>query len=270
MVRRAIIIGCLACISLFMVGPFLWTVSTALKGSEEVFAYPPNLIPKEIRLQNFVDVMELLPLGTFALNSLIISVITVAANVLLASLAAYPLARMEFRGKRLMFLAILSTMMIPEQVIMIPLYRVCLELGLLNTFAGVILPFSVNAFGIFLLRQFYGSIPRDLDDAARIDGCSPLRIWWEVLVPLSRPALATLAVFTFIGSWSNFLWPLIVLRDTESFTLPIGLSLLVSTFSANYKFVAAGAVLAIIPVLVVFLLMQRTFIHGLLSGSVKA
>jgi putative chitobiose transport system permease protein len=153
---------------------------------------------------------------------------------------------------------------------MIPLYRVCMHLGLLNTFAGVILPFGVSAFGIFLMRQFYRSIPMELDDAARMDGCSPFRIWWNILVPLSRPALATLAVFTFVGSWSNFLWPLVILRDSAKLTLPVGLSLLVSTFSANYKFVAAGAVLSTIPVIIVFLVMQRAFIQGLLSGGVKS
>jgi len=268
--RKAAVYGILLFIAMLMIGPFLWTVSTAFKGSEEVFAVPPRMFPEEWRLSNFSEVWNLLPFGTFAVNSLVVSVMAVVSNVLLASLAAYPLARMEFKGKRLAFLAILSTMMVPEQVIMIPIYRVCLRLGLLNTLAGVVFPFSVNAFGIFLMRQFYKSIPRDLDDAALIDGCSPLRIWWEILVPLSKPAIATLAVFTFVGAWSNFLWPLVILRDVEQFTLPVGLSYLVSTFSANYKFVAAAAVLTTIPVVVVFLLMQRYFIQGLLSGSVKS
>jgi putative chitobiose transport system permease protein len=268
--RKIILYVILSAIAALMVGPFLWTLSTSLKGSEEVFSMPPTLIPTDVRWQNYSDVIALLPLGLFAFNSLLISLLSVVSNVLLASLAAYPLARMEFRGKKLLFLAVLSTMMIPEQVIMIPLYRVCMQLGLLNTFAGVVLPFGVNAFGIFLIRQFYRSIPRDIDDAATIDGCSPIRIWWEILVPLSRPALATLAVFTFVGSWSNFLWPLVVLRDADKMTIPIGLSMLVSTFSANYKFVAAGAVLAVIPVIIVFLVMQRAFIQGLLSGSVKS
>jgi putative chitobiose transport system permease protein len=270
MVRKVILYVLLISITIVMVGPFLWMLSTSLKGSEEVFVTPPMLIPSEIRWQNFSDVMALLPFGLFALNSLTISLLMVFSNVLLASWAAYPLARMEFRGKKVLFLAVLSTMMIPEQVIMIPLYRVCMHLGLLNTFAGVILPFGVSAFGIFLMRQFYRSIPMELDDAARMDGCSSFRIWWNILVPLSRPALATLAVFTFVGSWSNFLWPLVILRDSDKLTLPIGLSLLVSTFSANYKFVAAGAILSTIPVIIVFLVMQRAFIQGLLSGSVKS
>ena len=270
MPRRFILYCALVGIGLLMVGPFLWTLTTALKGTEEVFAYPPRLLPTELHWKNFSDVLRIVPFWTFALNSLVVSVLSVVSNVLLASLAAYPLARMEFRGRSFLFLAILSTMMVPEQVIMIPIYRICMSLGLLNTLAGVVLPFSVNAFGIFLMRQFYRSIPRDLDDAARIDGCSPLRIWWNILVPLSMPAMATLAVFTFVGAWSNFLWPLIILLDAEKMTLPVGLSLLVSSFSANYKFVAAGAILTILPVLAVFLLLQRYFIQGLLSGSVKS
>jgi putative chitobiose transport system permease protein len=268
-VRRLPAVSALLLVSLILVAPFLWTLSTALKGTEEVFSVPPRLFPQDLRWQNFSEVLRVFPFWTYAFNSLVISLIAVVSNVLLASLAAYPLARMHFRGRSFIFLAILGTMMVPEQVLMIPIYRICLSLGLLNTFAGVILPFSVNAFGIFLMRQFYRSIPRELDDAACIDGCTSLGIWWHILVPLTRPAMATLAVFIFVGTWGNFLWPLVVLQDNAKLTLPIGLSMLVSGFSADYRIVAAGAILSIVPVLIVFVALQRYIVRGMLAGSLK-
>lgn len=255
--------------ALLMVIPFAWILLTALKGSEDLFVFPPHILPERLNFSNFVSVWKVIPFGAYILNSLIVSAASVFLNVFLFSLAAYPLARMQFRGKNLIFLMILCTMMVPSQVIMIPIYQIEMKLGLLNSLTGVVLPFSVNAFGIFLMRQFYKGIPKDIEDAAIIDGCSPVRIWWNILLPLSKPAIATLSVFTFVSSWSNFLWPLIVLRDSNKFTLPVGLSYLTGIFSANYKFVAAGAVISIVPVLVVFLLMQKYFIEGILSGSVK-
>ena len=152
---------------------------------------------------------------------------------------------------------------------MIPLYTLVLKMGLVNSLAGVVLPFAVNAFGIFLMRQFYLGIPKELEDAAVVDGASPLRIWWHVLVPLSRPAIATLAVFTFVGAWSSFLWPLVVLQDREVYTLPVALASLTGAFSANFRYVAAGAVIAVVPVLLVYLVAQRAFVRGLMGGAVK-
>lgn len=261
-------------ITLFLVAaltaaPFVWLVLTALKGSEDVFAFPPEIIPDALHFSNFVETWQMVPFGAYVINSVIVAVGMVAMNVLLASLAAYPLARMEFRGKSLLFLLILSTMMVPEQVIMIPLYEVTMHLGLLNTLAGVILPFGVNAFGIFLMRQFYMAIPRELEDAAIVDGCSPFRVWWSILLPLSMPAIATLTVFTFVAAWSHFLWPLVILQEAEKYTLPVGLAYLMGTFSSNFKYVAAGAVISILPVLAVYWYMQKYFIRGLLSGGVK-
>lgn len=267
--RSIIVYTLLFIVAAVCAGPFVWIILTSLKGSEDVFIFPPVFFPKELHLQNFVEVWSVVPFGNYLFNSLLVAGGSVLSNVLFASLAAYPLARMEFRGKKVVVLAILGTMMVPEQVIMIPVYRILLSMDLLNTLTGVVLPTSVNAFGIFLMRQFYKSIPRDLDEAALIDGCSPLRIWWNILLPMSKPAIATLTVFTFIGAWSNFLWPLVVLRDSDRYTLPVGLNALLSAFSANYKYMAAAAVLSVIPVFVVFLLMQRYFIRGMLTGSVK-
>jgi len=244
-------------------------LSTSLKGTEDIFRFPPTLLPSRLNLENFVGVWQSVPLGRYLMNSLLVAILTAAANVLLASLAAYPLARLQFRGKSFVFLAILATMMVPEQVILIPLYTTMLKLGLDNTFTGLVLPFSVNGFGIFLLRQAYRGIPKELDESAFIDGGSVVRIWWEILVPLTKPASASLAVFSFIASWSSFLWPLILLKDQTKYTLPVGLSYLLGTFSANYRYLAAGSVLAVLPVIIVFVFTQRYFIGGILSGAMK-
>lgn len=271
MLQKALVYLALLVVACVTAVPFLWLVLTSLKGSEDVFAFPPSLWPETFHFENYADTWNAVRpnFGRYLLNSVLVSTVTVGLNVLLASLAAYPLARMDFRGKKLVFLLVLGTMMVPEQVIMIPLYTLVLHLGLVNTLAGVVLPFCVNAFGIFLLRQFYLTVPKELEDAAVMDGASPIRIWWNVLLPLSKPALATLAVFTFVGAWSNFLWPLVILQDRELFTLPVALSYLTGAFSANFKFVAAGAVIAIVPVLAVYWFMQRYFIRGLMAGGVK-
>lgn len=260
-----VLVACLTAI------PFLWLLMTSLKGSEDIFAFPPALWPDRFHWENYSETWNAVrpSFGSYIINSVLISFATVVSNVILASLAAYPLARMEFKGKGLVFALVLATMMVPEQVIMIPLYKLVLDMGLINKLAGVVLPFSVNAFGIFLMRQFYLTIPKDLEDAAVVDGCGPFRFWWSVLLPLSAPAVATLTVFTFVGSWSSFLWPLVVLQDREMFTLPVALSYLTGTFSANFKYVAAGAVISILPVLAVYWYMQRYFIRGLMTGGVK-
>ena len=256
-------------IAVIAAGPFVWILVTALKGSEDIFAFPPALLPQDPGIRNFVEVFAIVPFGTYLLNSVLVSLASVVLNLLLASLAAYPLARMDFRGRRWVFLMILATLMVPEQVTMIPVFRLLLEMGLLDTLAGVVLPTCVSAFGVFLIRQHYRSIPRELDEAAVMDGCSVLGIWWRILVPLSAPALATLAVFTFVGTWSSFLWPLIVLQDPARYTLPVGLNALLSAFSANYKYLAAGAVLTLIPVVAVLLFFQRYLVRGMLAGGVK-
>ncbi len=269
MTKRLLLYFAFFFVAAITAAPFVWILLTALKGSEDVFAFPPQLWPDTFHFENFVETWNVVPFGQYILNSVLVSFGSVFTNVLLASLAAYPLARMEFKGKTVIFILIISTMMVPEQVIMIPLYSIALNLGLINTLAGVVIPFSVNAFGIFLMRQFYLSIPKELEDAAIIDGCSPFRIWWSIMLPLSGPAIATLTVFTFVGAWSNFLWPLVILQDASKYTLPVGLAYLTGTFSANFKYVAAGTIIAILPVLAVYWYMQRFFIQGILAGSVK-
>ena len=252
------------------VGPFLWLLVTALKGGgENIFAYPPSLWPAQPTLDNFRQVWEAVPFGRYFFNSVLVAVASVALNLILASLAAFPLARMRFRGREPFFVMILATMMIPLPVIMIPLFVLSQRLGLLNSYSGLILPTAVSAFGIFLMRQAFLAIPREIEEAAVIDGANPWQVFWQVMLPLTKPSLATLAIFVFVGSWGDFLWPLIVLKDPDLYTLPVGISYLAGTFSANWRLIAAGSVLSILPIVAVFIALQRFFIGGQTAGAVK-
>jgi putative chitobiose transport system permease protein len=266
--------GCLSLILLLTVIPFLWTFITSVRGPNENVYYRaeefwPNFLPREPTFQNYLNVWSQLPMARFFMNTLLVSLGTVVLVVLLSSLAAFPLAKMRFRGRDFIFLLILATLIVPEQLTMIPLYVMMVRnFQLTNTLLGLILPFAVNAFGIFLLRQSFEAIPTDLLEAARIDGANNLQIWWRVMLPLARPGIAALAIFTFIGAWDRFLWPLMMLTDPNLYTLPIGLTYLDSQFSANARNIAAGAIMATIPLVVFFLFAQRYFIRGL-TGAVK-
>lgn len=256
--------------------PFLWLLSTALKGRcENIFAYPPVFFPKDFTLDNFKEVLKLVPIVRYVINSFIVAASTVVLNVILSALAAYPLARMNFKGKKVAFFAILATIMVPFQTIMLPVYIITLKLNLIDSYStaagylGMILPFAVNAFGIFLLRQAFLTIPKEIEESAVIDGCNSLQIFYKLLLPMIKPSIAVLAIFTFIGSWGEFLWPSIVLTNEKLFTLPVGINNLSSAFSADYRLVAAGSIVSIIPIVIFFLALQRYFIQGSTEGAVK-
>ncbi len=263
-------------VTIISIGPFLWLISTALKSPDEnIFSYPPKFIPEMITFQNFIDAWNTLPFMGYIINSTIVAIMTIILNLVFSALAAYPLARMEFKGKNFSFFALLATMMVPFQVIMIPLYLLTLRLNLVDSasnfagFLGLVLPFGVSAFGILLMRQAFLAIPKELEEAAIIDGCNVFQIWYRVLLPLTKPSLATLAIFTFVGCWGEFLWPSIVLTKQEMYTLPLGLNYLQGFFSSNWRFIAAGAIISIIPILIFFLALQRYFIGGQTQGAVK-
>ncbi|MEI3254071.1 MAG: carbohydrate ABC transporter permease [Candidatus Gastranaerophilaceae bacterium] len=263
-------------VSLLSIFPFLWLLSTALKGnSENIFQYPPVFFPQEPTLANFKGVWNQIPFMLYFLNSMVVAGFTVLLNLILSALAAYPLARMEFRGKKTIFYATLATIMIPFQAIMLPVYLIVLKLHMVDSvnsvmgYLGLILPFAVNAFGIFLMRQAFLAIPKEMEEAAFVDGCSVFQIWWKILLPMVKPTLAVLAIFTFIGSWGEFLWPSIVLTKKALYTLPVGVNDLQGMFSANWRFIAAGSIIATIPILVFFIAMQRYFILGENDGAVK-
>ena len=256
--------------------PFIWLLSTALKGAQEnIFQYPPEFLPKFPTLDNFKEVLRLVPIVGYVVNSFIVAAFTVVLNLILSAMAAYPLARMEFAGKKIAFLAVLATIMVPFQAIMLPVYIITLKLNLVDSygiipgFIGMILPFAVNAFGIFLLRQAFLSIPKELEESAVVDGCSSWQIFFKILLPMIKPSLAVLAIFTFIGSWGEFLWPSIVLTNEKLFTLPVGINNLQGAFSANYRLIAAGSMISIVPIVVFFVSLQKYFISGANEGAVK-
>jgi putative chitobiose transport system permease protein len=262
--------GILIVIAIAMLIPLLWLTSTALKDpTENIFQFPPQLFPQRPTLENFVRVWQSQPFGQYFLNSLFVAGLTVTLNVLFCSLAAYPLARLNFVGKDWIFTAVISTIMIPFQIVMIPLYILTVQLGLKNSYLGVIFPAIASAFGIFLLRQAFMGVPKEMEEAARMDGCSELGIWWNVMLPSVRPALVTLTIFVFIGAWSDFLWPLLVLDDPNYYTLPLGVAKLAGTFSLDWRLVAAGSIVSIAPILLFFLLMQRYIVPSDAGSGVK-
>jgi putative chitobiose transport system permease protein len=260
----------LIALALAMLFPLLWLLGTSFKSpTEDIFTFPPQLIPARPTFGNFVKVLEVVPFRQYLLNSTFIALLTVTINVFFCSLAAYPLARLSFRGRDAIFALVVSTITIPFQIVMIPLYILTVNLHLTDTYVGVIFPSLASAFGIFLMRQAFQGVPKELEEAARIDGCSELGIWWHIMLPAVRPALITLALFVFIGSWSDFLWPLIVLKSPERFTLPIGVANLAGTFDTDWRLIAAGSILAVVPILLLFIFLQRYIMATDVSSGVK-
>ncbi len=262
--------GLLLLIAIVMVFPMMWLFSTSFKGpGESLLTTPPQLIPRDPTLDNYRRVWQQNPFGQYFLNSTIVAVLTVVINLVLCSLAAYPLARLGFWGRDVILALIVATIMIPFQIVMIPLYILAVNLGLRNTYAGLLLPYLASAFGIFLMRQAFQGVPKELEEAARMDGCSDLGIWWNVMIPATRPALVTLGIFVFIGTWSEFLWPLILLDRPERYTLPLGVAQLAGSFSLDWRLVAAGSILSVLPAIAVFIFLQRFILPTEASSGVK-
>lgn len=263
-------------VSLLSIFPFIWLISTSLKGLDEnIFAYPPVLMPQQFTWHNYLGVWNKVNFMGYFINSMIVAGLTVFLNLLLSSLAAYPLARMNFAGKKVAFFAILATIMVPFQAIMLPVYLITIKLHLLDSvnnlmgYLGLVMPFAVSAFGIFLMRQAFLAVPKELEEAAIVDGCNVFQVFFKVVLPMVKPTLAVLAIFTFIGSWGEFLWPSIVLTKDAMYTLPVGVNNLQGMFSSNWRFIAAGSILSTIPILIFFLALQKYFISGENDGAVK-
>jgi multiple sugar transport system permease protein len=261
--------------SLLMVGPLYWMFSTSFKPSGDVFASPPKWIPEPWILGNYRDVFTLLPFERFFVNSVIVSFSIVALNIIFDSMAAYAFAKLRFPGRDLIFFLLLVTLMIPFQVNLIPLYRMMVFFHGINphlgtdTYSGLIAPSMIQVFGIFLMRQFFQSIPDEVLESARSDGASEFRILRSIVFPLALPGMATLAIFTFLSAWNDFLWPLLVTSSDQMRTLPVGVALLARRNTINGGNTMAGTALASIPMIVVFLVLQRRFIEGLTAGAVK-
>lgn len=249
--------------------PLLWMVSASLMTPGETSQTPPPLLPREPTLENYRQLFEQLQMGRFLRNSVLLASAVTLLSLLLNSMAGYAFAKLRFSGRERIFRGLLAALVIPAQVAMLPLFLLLKTLGLVNTYAGVILPSMATIFGIFLVRQFALSIPDSLLEAARLDGASELKIYRRIVLPLLTPILVTLALFTFLASWNDFLWPLIILTDDDRYTLPVALASLSREHVQDNELMMAGSVVTIVPVLLLFLFLQRYYIEGILLGGVK-
>jgi multiple sugar transport system permease protein len=254
---------------LVMILPFLWMLSTALKAPGSVLTTTPQIIPRDPTLESFRVVFDVVPLGRMFLNSVFVTTATVLAQILTSSLAAYAFARMRWRARDLLFTVYLATLMIPSQVTITPLFILMRQLGWIDTYQGLILPGTVSAFGTFLLRQAMFNVPREYEEAAFLDGASHWTVYRTIVLPMVRPALAVLAVLATMASWNDFLWPLFVTNDADLMTLPVGLSLLQGEHTTDWNLMMAGAVISVGPIILVFLLAQRTFVNGMQQSGLK-
>ena len=252
-----------------MVVPFLWMLSTSLKSDQQAYVFPPIWIPDPVVWENYKTVWEALPFNLFLINSTIVAIAVTFGQLLTCTLGAFAFARLRFPGREKLFVLYLATMMIPFQVTMIPIFILVKWLRWIDSFAGLTIPMIFSAYGTFLLRQFFMTIPTELEDAAKIDGCGYFRIYWTIILPLSKPALATLGIFVFMWSWNNFLWPLLIINTLEMKTLPLGLSYFLGQYTVYWNLLMAGTTIALVPVLVVFFFAQRYFIEGITLTGLK-
>ncbi len=257
-------------IGVLMIAPLVWMITTSLTEPIAAFDLPPTWVPVPFSLQNFGDVVDLIPIGQQALNSLIVTTISVVGSLLTASLAAYAFSRISFRGRDTVFVVLLAALMVPTQLTIIPIFIIMRKLELIDTLAALWIPALVNVFAIFFLRQYFNTIPRDLDEAARIDGAGHLRILFQIMLPLAGPALSALAILGFEASWNNYFGPLIFLNSPEKMTLPVGLvSLSAGQGGGPAVVVFAGITMVVLPILIVFLVFQRTFVESVASVGIR-
>lgn len=256
-----------------MIAPFFWMLATSLKNPSEVFAYDrpwwSDWIPTSFVWTNYTKAYQVVPFALFYFNSIFVTLSVTIGQVLTSSLAGYAFARLEFPGRDKLFFGYLATLMIPSAVTMIPVFILLRQWGWIDTYKALILPGIFTAYGTFMLRQFFMGLPRELEDAAKIDGCSYFGIFWRIILPLSKPALATLTTFTFLGSWMNFMWPLIVVNSQEKFTLPVGLSYFQSLHHTDWTVLMAGSMMMLLPILIVFIFNQRYFVEGIKLSGIK-
>ncbi len=262
-----VVLGVLAVITAF---PFIWVFSMSIKGPHDaIYSVPPQVIPQEPTFDNYLRVWNQLPISRFFLNSIIVSVVAVVLNLLFTSLAAYPFAKMKFRGRDAIFYLLLATFIVPPQLTYIPSYVLAVNVfRYYDTLLALIFPTLATVFNIFLLRQAFKSVPDDLIDAGRIDGAGEFRIWWSILLPIVRPSLATAAIITFVNQWNDFFWPSLMLPTMEHKTLQVGLVALQGMFASDSRGMAAGVVMTVVPIIIFFVVLQRQFVRGL-SGAVK-
>lgn len=260
-----ILIG-MSCIMLI---PFIWMISSSLKLDKDVFTFPIQWIPQNPRWENYIDIWKRIPLTSFVLNTFKITFFVTILQLFTSSFAAYAFAKLHFKGKNVLFLSYIATIAMPWQVYMVPQFMLVRQMGLDNSHAGLILLQAFSAFGVFMMKQFYQGIPDELCEAARVDGMNEYRIYYKIMLPLSKPALATLTIFTFVNTWNDFLAPMIYLRDTELKTIQIGIRMFITQYGSEYGLIMAASVLSLIPVFIVFLSMQKYFVEGIATSGIK-
>jgi multiple sugar transport system permease protein len=259
----------LAVMTAIYLGPFLFSLSISFNADQDVFKWPIRLLPENWTLGNYRRVWEDLPFSIWLTNSVLITAVQTVCNVFFAALAGFAFARLDFPGKNIIFSILLASLMIPGIILLVPKFIILNELHLINTYAGLTIPGLVSVVNIFLMKQFFETIPKDLEEAALIDGCSYFRIFWQIFLPVSKPALAAVAIYTFQGSWNEFMWPVIVSTTSDMFTLPVGMAFLKNEFSVQWPLMMAGTILISLPTLTIFLIFQRYFVQGVASAGLK-
>jgi len=253
-----------------LVGPFLWMLLGSFRPDRELKQVPPAWLPQDPTLENYRNLFDRLDFPTYFFNSAVVALAITLGNLVFCSMLGYALAKLDFPGKRVIFVLVLATLMVPGVVTFVPLFVLVSNMGMVNTFPGLIFPFLAGPFGVFLMRQFIQSLPDELIHAARVDGAGEWRIFRSIILPLCKPALATLGILTFLTSWNNFLWPLVVAQSEEKYTLPVALAIYaIGENRSDYGLLMAGSVVIILPVLVVFLLLQRHFVRGIAMTGIK-
>jgi multiple sugar transport system permease protein len=255
--------------ALAMIGPFVWSTLTSFKTLGEAIQIPPTVFPEQLRWENYAQVFTQLPFLAFYENTIIVTAVKVVGVLITSSLAGYAFARIDFPGRKILFALYLAVLMVPYQIFLLPQFLIMAKLGWVNTLLALIVPGLFDAFGTFLLRQFFMGLPRELEDAAKIDGCNHFQIYWRIMLPLAKPGLIALAIFTFLWSWNDFLWPLVVINSPERMTLGAGLAFLQGQYLTDFPLLMAGAMLSTLPVIAVFVVMQRQFVEGVASTGIK-
>lgn len=259
----------LCALSAIVLLPLVWMLSASVRPESDISAHPTTLVPSAITFRHYIDIWKIIPFGHEFVNTLVYAGGITVVSLLFDSMTGYALARYRFRGRQFLFILILLALMLPFQVTLIPIYSLLAHLGWINTYQGLIVPRMTSAFGIFFMRQFFLGLPKDLEAAARVDGASELRIWWQVMMPLAKPALLTLGLFHLIYNWNDLLWPLVFTLGPAKQTLPVGLSMFNGEHAPQYGLLMAGSLMALAPMVVAFLLVQRRFVEGIVTTGLK-
>lgn len=267
-IQKILFLGFLLLMTAIYIGPFLFSLSISFNAEKDVFNWPIRLLPERWTLANYFEVWDD-KFGRWLFNSAFITAIQTICNVFFSALAGFAFARLRFPGRQLLFSILIASLMIPGIILLVPKFIILNEVNLINSYPGLILPGLVGVVNIFLMKQFFETIPKDLEEAALIDGCSYFRMFWQIFIPISKPALAAVAIYTFQGSWNEFLWPVIVSTTSDMFTLPVGMAFLKNEFTVNWPVMMAGTILISLPTLAIFLFFQKYFVQGVASAGLK-